>query len=239
MELLWCGLLFLWGSLPGRIPQQQLCAGRAEQRLRWCVLKLCIHTWRWQDTQTWPCVWLCFAATLMHHHGNIPHTWWLICDYQHVVFTVYPCRCVSMFPWLVWLITTLFCIDHAKLCDTAPLYQGQVLMGGWWVPSPVKPSLAFPSVITHLYDTTLPFLLPRLSGQSLTHRCVHVQLCKSQVPFCISTGVIVTGISLHSWGRVCRHNSEDESSLETDTVNFRAIVALERVVVCCTYECSY
>lgn len=90
-----------------------------------------------------------------------------------------------------------------------------------------------------LYDITAPFLLLRLLEQSQTRWCVHVQLCKLQVPFCSSTGVIVTGSSLHSWGRVCRHNSEDESSLETDTVNFRAVVALERVVACCTYERSY
>lgn len=231
MELLWCGLLFLWGSVPERIPQQQLCAGRAEQRLRWCVLKLCVHTWRWQDTQTWPCIWLCFAVSFTYHYGNVPHTYFLLFHHQHVVFRVFPCRCVSI----------MFGITHAELCDTAPLYQGQVSLGGWWVPAVSEALLGIPCrSFTRPYDVTLPFLLlVRVSGQSHTHRCVHVQLCKLQVPLCSSTGVIVTGSSLHSWGRVCRHNSEDESSLETDTVNFRTVVALERVVACCTYECSY
>lgn len=98
---------------------------------------------------------------------------------------------------------------------------------------------SLPFLHTRPDDVTLPFLLLRLSGQSQTHRCVHVQLCKLQVPLRSSTGVVVTGSSPHSWGRVCRHNSEDENTLETDTVNFRTVVALERVVACFTYECSY
>lgn len=153
-----------------------------------------------------------------------------------------------------YFITNMLCLefflaDVSPLCLASPMqsYVTQHLFirarFHWEVdgfqPS-VKPLLGIPRrSYTRPYDVTLPFLLLlRLSGQSHTHRCVNVQLCKLQVPLC-SSGVIVTGSSLHSWGRVCRHNSEDESSLETDTVNFRTVVALERVVACCTYECSY
>lgn len=107
VELLWCGLLFLWGSLPRRIPQQQLCAGCAEQRLRWCVLKLCIHTRRWPDTQTWPCTWLCFAVTLMYHSDNIPHTWLLLLYF------------------IIFYIILLFhyqCVLQFSLADVSPCF---------------------------------------------------------------------------------------------------------------------
>lgn len=153
-------------------------------------------------------------------------------------FSLQMCFHVSLIGLLHYNV--MFCITPAELCDTAPLYQGQVSTGGWWVPGL---SEAFPGIPRRsyrcLYDIPVPFLLLRLSGRSHTHRRVHVQLCKLQVPLCSSTAVIVAGSSLHSWGRVCRHNSGDESSLETDTVNFRSVVALERVVACCTYECSY
>lgn len=158
VELLWCGLLFLCGSLPGCIPQQQLCAGRTEQRLRWCVPKLCIHTWRWQDTQPRPCIWL-FCSEL-----NVPA--WYYSSYLNIIILLLATCCVYSFSLQMCLHASLsglahynfvFCITHAKLCDTAPLYQGQVWMGGWWVPAPVKPSLAFPAVFADVY-TILPYL---------------------------------------------------------------------------------
>lgn len=153
-----------------------------------------------------------------------------------------------------YFITSMLCLefflaDVSPLCLASPIqsYVTQHLFirarFHWEVdgfqPS-VKPCLAFAAVLTHVHMMLLYLFFFFFDSRDRdTHRCVHVQLCKLQVPLCSSTGVIVTGSSLHSWGRVCRHNSEDESSLETDTVNFRTVVALERVVACCTYQCSY
>lgn len=159
------------------------------------------------------------------------------------MFTVFPCRCVSTFPWLVWLITTFCFASPMQSYVTQHLFirarfewEVDGFQPHWSLACHALPFLQMPIWYYCTLSSSFSLLL---SGQSHAHRCIHVQLCKLQVPFCSSTGVIVTGSSLHSWGRVCRHNSEDESSLETDTVNFRVVVALERMVGCCSYECRY
>lgn len=133
-----------------------------------------------------------------------------------------PCSCVSRFGLAP--SNFMFCITPCKAMWHSTSLSGPGFHGRLMCSSPNE---AFLDILFAKVYMIVP--CPFLWEHRRTRGCIHVQLCMLQVPFCSSAVVAVS--SPHSWGRVCRHNSQDESGPETDTVKFRAVVALERVVV--------
>lgn len=121
----------------------------------------------------------------------------------------------------------MFCIPPCKAAWHCTSLSGPGFqVGRLMCSSPNEAFLSLPCLFCRgMYDFTVSLLL--LGSPNTAVLTGHSSMALH------GADVILMGSSLHSWGEVCRHSSEDQSSLETDSVNVRTVVALERVVVCC------